>query len=202
MVPRVTASGSESGVSQRLESFGAVAPQTDQAGGAGGGKARAPSPLGGRPRRGRGRARRQCPRLPPQGQPPSHSKIYGRRRHWQRKKGLHLGDPSPPATGTRAGGVRPAQGGRWRRGAQGDWPGAPSPAPPPSARDLRRRLGRPGSGSGPAPPPTCCARAPCAFPPPPAGGQALLSERRLDADGTAAMFAPRLLDFQKTKYAR
>lgn len=37
-------------------------------------------------------------------------------------------------------------------------------------------------------------------PPPPA--KFPLSERPLDADGTAAMFAPRLLDFQKTKYAR
>ena len=42
-------------------SFGVIAPHRDQAGGAGGGRARATSPLGDGPRWGRGRARRRCP---------------------------------------------------------------------------------------------------------------------------------------------
>lgn len=59
-------------------------------------------------------------------------------------------------------------------------------------------------GSGPAPPaphpPTCCARSPRS--PSPRAAKFAFSEPGLDADGPAAMFAPRLMDFQKTKYAR
>lgn len=92
------------------------------------------------------------------------------------------------AAGTQAIGPEPPRPARhqllgiWRRRLRARLQlGSARPRPPPAA---------------PAPrPPTCCS------------GAAASSSCRgrspgLEADGTAAMFAPRLLDFQKTKYAR
>nr|XP_045245400.1 monocyte to macrophage differentiation factor 2 isoform X2 [Macaca fascicularis] len=133
--------------------------------------------------------------------------------------------PRPSSTPAEAAGSR--EGGGRAQAIGGACPGAPPPRPRHPARPpagpprphhhllwlWRRRLPAPPALArawAPAPgadqvplapaarPPTCCCgrRAPQALP-----AASSLSPRP-DSHGSAAMFAPRLLDFQKTKYAR
>lgn len=97
--------------------------------------------------------------------------------------------------------VRPALGGRWGRGDRGDWPGAPAPPRHHLLGICVAGSRRPRSGSARGPPPPAYLLRPAPGRPPRAAKFASPAPRP-DADGTAAMFAPRLLDFQKTKYAR
>lgn len=110
-------------------------------------------------------------------------------------RGLELEGSAPPREGAQAAGTKAI---------------GPEPPAPPRHHLVGICVGgswHPRWSSGPAPPasptprpPTCCARAPRS--PSPRAAKFAFSEPGLDADGTAAMFAPRLLDFQKTKYAR
>lgn len=145
---------------------------------------------------------------PAQGQPPSRSKTYGRRRHGrERRRWIQETPPPPPPTrpGRELEGSAPQREGA---GASGTKAIGPEPPAPPRHHLLgiyvggSRRLGS-GTGSGPAPPAYLLRWSRVLVSPkPPRAAKSQLSERPLDADGTAAMFAPRLLDFQKTKYAR
>lgn len=120
--------------------------------------------------------------------------------------GIRRPPPSPPARpGRELEGSAPHREGA---GASGTKAIGPEPPAPPRHHLLgiyvggSRRLGS-GSGSGPAPPAYLLRWSRVLVSPkPPRAAKSQLSERPLDADGTAAMFAPRLLDFQKTKYAR
>lgn len=134
------------------------------------------------------------------------------------REGVQSEAPIPPYRSSsplaRAGGVYGAREGAEAAGTKAIGPEPPRPPPPPSARDLASasrapaRLGsfsgsaRPLAGPRPAPAYLLLpGPAPPSLPPalPPSAG---CRSPGLGADGTAAMFASRLLDFQKTKYAR
>lgn len=138
---------------------------------------------------------------------------------WREREGGPIGSPHPslslllPPSESRRG-LRGTGRGPRPRGLRRLARSPPAPPPPPSARDLASASGAParlGSSSGSARPPAGPHPAPAylllrrpappSLPPalPPSAG---CRSPGLGADGTAAMFAPRLLDFQKTKYAR